>query len=246
MRLFACLTLVAACAIAADPTTPTTPTTPVSVAPDPATAVVAEGRFIYRQRDVEALMLIAKRHVKGRLSEAEQEVVRLALVRLLTAREPFTDALSALPPSFPTKAREALVLDLLDYQADPSQRSPKPDSGTTVAGPTTSAQDPVLVRLPPLTLRRSLKGLKYQLVLGLALHFRDPELAKRLENKAPLIQDAILAHAQKLPDASFIEPDQASLKDGLMKAVLAKVPDFPADGILIPQLETSDGATETR
>jgi flagellar basal body-associated protein FliL len=238
MRCIACLLLVTV-AFAADQAVVNPPPTPAP-APDPTAAVVAEGRFVYRQRDLDALLLIAKRHAKNKLSDNEQEVVRLALVRLLTTREAFADALSALPPSYPVKARDALVLDLLDYQAEPASRPAAPEVKDT---PAAAVKDPVLVRLPPLTLHRAVKGQKRQLTLGLALHFRDPDLAKKLEPRAPLVQDAILAFAQKLSDAQITDPDQGFIKDGLIKAVQAKLPEFPADGILIPQLDTGDTAT---
>lgn len=225
--------------------TPAAPTPPVPVAaPDPTAAVVAEGRFIYRQRDLDALLMIAKRHARGQVPVTEQESLRLALVRLLTAREALVDALTGLPPSYTGKAREALILDLVDYQAELARR---PATAAPVAGvpaataPAAGSRDPVLVRLPPLTMHRVIKGQKRQVTLGLALYFSDPEQAGRLEAQAPLIQDAILATAQKLPDAQFSEPDQAALKESLLKAVQAKVPGFPADGILIPQLDTGDG-----
>lgn len=235
MRRFAILACTAVIAWSAD-----APPAPIAT-PDPTTAVVAEGRFIYRQRDLDALLMIAKRHARGAVPVTEQESLRLALLRLLTAREAFVDALSGLPPSYTGKAREALVLDLVDYQAELAQRPAAPAAPGTAPVPTANAKDPVLVRLPPLTMHRVIKGQKRQLTLGLALYFRDAEQAQRLEAQAPLIQDAILAAAQKLADAQFTEPDQAALKDALVKAVLAKVPAFPVDGILIPQLDTGDG-----
>jgi flagellar basal body-associated protein FliL len=141
------------------------------------------------------------------------------------------------------KARDALVLDLLDYQAELATRPAAPEVKDKPVVVEASAKDPVLVRLPPLTLHRVVKGQKRQLTLGLALHFRDPDLAKKLEPRAPLVQDAILAFAQKLSDAQITDPDQGFIKDGLIKAVQAKLPEFPADGILIPQLDTGDTAT---
>lgn len=215
---------------------------PVRVAaPDPTAAVVAEGRFVYRQRDLDALFLIANRHARNRVPAGEQEALRFALVRLLTAREAFSDALSALPPSYTGKAREGLILDLIDYQAEPAQRPAT--APAAVATPASNSADPVLVRLPPLTLHRTIKNQKRQLTLGLALLFRDPDLARKLEAQAPIIQDAILATAQKLPDAQFTEPDQTALKAALVQAVRAQVPIFPVEGILIPQLDTGDGTT---
>ena len=64
-----------------------------------------------------------------------------------------------------------------------------------------------------------------------------PAIGKALENRAPLVQDAILGHLNALPDRDFAEPNQLTLKEGLTAAVKSKVPEFPGDGILIPQLE---------
>jgi flagellar basal body-associated protein FliL len=225
---------------------------PAAVPPriDPTAAVVAEGRFIYRQRDLDALMQIAQRHAKGRLGKNDEERLRQVLLHAMIAREGLVEALAALPLS--GKAREDFALDLLDYQAEPSTRSAAPAAAPAtgekagsdkpaapVAAPAPTADaGPVLVRLPPLTLVRTLDGLgKRQLTLGIALNLQTPTLAKSLEAKAPLIQDAILTFVQRLPAAQFAEPDQVALKDGLTKAVIGKVPEFPVDGILIPQLD---------
>jgi hypothetical protein len=247
--------------------------------------VVAEGRFIYRQRDLDALVLIAARHAKNKLPKADEERLRQALIRCLTAREPLIDMLAGLPPSIQGNARAALILDLIDYTAEPALPPPTPPPGNvppppattappvanappvTTAPPTAKAppaaavpppasgatapaaagKEPVLVRLPVITRTRTIEGLgKRQLSLTLALYFRDPVLAQSLEAKAPLIQDAILGFLQTLPPPQFAEPDQLALKEGLTKAVIAKVPEFPADGILIPQLEAGAGEPAVR
>lgn len=212
---------------------------------DPTSAVVAEGRFfIYRQRDLDALVLIAQRHAKGKLGKNDEERLRQALLHALTARESFQEALAAMPLT--GKAREDLALDLLDYQAEPNPKATAPppaapgsgDKPTAPAAAPAPETGPVLVRLPPLTLVRTLETLgKRQLTLGLALNLQTAALAKNLEAKAPLIQDAILTYIQRLPAAQFAEPDQVALKDGLTKAIIGKVPEFPVDGILIPQLD---------
>jgi hypothetical protein len=220
---------------------------------DPTAAVVAEGHFTYRQRDLDTLMLIAQRHARGKLSKADEERLRPILLQALTAREALIDLLGGLPPSLSGKARDALVLDLIEYQAEPATlRPPGNGPGAAAAGSGAPAPPPaapalapadggaVLVRLPALSLTRTLEGIgRRQLVLGLALYFRDAGLAKSLEAKAPLIQDAILGYVQHLPPAQFAEPDQLRLKDGLIKAVTARVAEFPSDGILIPQLEVN-------
>jgi hypothetical protein len=219
---------------------------------DPTAAVVAEGHFTYRQRDLDTLLLIAQRHARGKLSKADEERLRPLLLQALTAREALIDLLGGLPASLAGKGRDSFVLDLLEYQAEPTTHLPGPGAGPGApaaggAAPQFAAPAPapadggaVLVRLPALSLTRTLEGIgKRQLVLGLALYFRDAALAKSLEAKAPLIQDAILGYVQHLPPAQFAEPDQLRLKDGLIKAVTARVPEFPSDGILIPQLDAT-------
>jgi flagellar basal body-associated protein FliL len=227
---------------------------------DPTAAVVAEGHFTYRQRDLDTLMLIAQRHARGKLSKADEERLRPLLLQALTAREALIDLLGGLPASLAGKGRDALILDLLEYQAEPATLRP-PGGGAAAAAPASGAPAQqaaapvpasaaiaasadggvVLVRLPALSLTRTLEGIgRRQLVLGLALYFRDAALAKALEAKAPLIQDAILGYVQHLPPAQFAEPDQLRLKDGLIKAVTARVAEFPSDGILIPQLEANN------
>lgn len=226
--------------------------------PDPTTAIIAEGHFVYRQRDLDALVLIAQRHAKGAIGKADEDRLRQALILLLSARESFVDALGALPPAISGRARDNLILDLVDYQAEVAKRPPQPAPAATdkpvtksaipsSANSATNSDDtntPVIVRLPALTQTRSIEGLgKRQLSLTIALYFRDPALAKKLEAQAPLIQDAILGYIQKIPSTQFNEPDQAFLKDGISKAIAAKVPGFPSDGVLIPQVDA--GAPET-
>ncbi|MBA3939293.1 MAG: hypothetical protein H0X38_17730 [Planctomycetes bacterium] len=202
-------------------------------------------------------MQIAQRHARGKLGKADEEILRQALLAALTAREPLLETIAMLPPAMTSHAREQLVLDLLAYQAEPAKLAAPPsgepgatpapaDAAKSAAAPAAAPSDgPVLIRLPPLTLNRTVEGgAKRQLVLGLALFFKDPALAKSLEAKAPLIQDAIIGYVQKLPSTQFVEPDQALLKSGLAKAVIAKIPEFPGDGILIPQLDATAGDGE--
>lgn len=235
---------------AADDAVPSVPPAPSAtiapLAPDPTAAVVAEGVYLYRQRDLDALMLVAARHHRHKLSRADEDQVRQTLIQALTAREALLAALAGLPTAITGKARDALVLDLLDYQADRAPLKPSAPSAASpvdaaAAAPTaTPASDagPVLVRLPNLTMTRTIAGQgKRQLVLGIALYFSDPAIGKALENRAPLVQDAILGHLNALPDRDFAEPNQLTLKEGLTAAVKSKVPEFPGDGILIPQVE---------
>jgi len=241
---------------------------PTARQPDPTAAIVAEGKYLYRQRDVDALMLIAARHAKTKFAKAEEERLREALTTALLAREPLMDALAALPGGFSGPEREALVLDLLDFQAEPAKApatptpvndppvagaapaatSATPAPGASAASAVTATNDgPLLIRLPPLALTRSLPGVgKRTLSLTIALFFRDPAQAQKLQARAPLVQDAILSHVQALPPAQFVEPNQLTLKDGITAAIIAKVPDFPPDAVLIPELSTGDGAEPTK
>jgi hypothetical protein len=219
--------------------------------PDPTAAIVAEGRYVYRQRDIDALMLIAARHAKARFGKAEEDRLRETLTAALIAREPLMDALATLPSAFSGPEREALLLDLLDYQAEPAKAptTPPPSDPASATAPTgaaptgpataaTPANGPLLIRLPPLTLVRTLPGTgKRQLNLTIALFFRDQAQAQRLQDRAPLVQDAILSHVQALTPAQFVEPNQLTLKDGITAAIIAKVPDFPPDAVLIPEME---------
>ncbi len=223
--------------------------------PDPAAAIIAEGKYIYRQRDIDALMLIAVRHAKARFNKTEDEHLREVLTSALLAREPFLDALAALPggsAGFSGPERDALILDLLDYQTElakvPAAQAPAAGADPTVVGapvtavPASPDAGPMLIRLPMLHLTRSLPGAgKRQLNLTIALFFRDPAVAQKLQPRAPLIQDAILSHVQGLSAPQFIEPNQLTLKDGITAAIIAKIPDFPADAVLIPEMDASAG-----
>ncbi|MBN8526025.1 MAG: hypothetical protein J0M02_11875, partial [Planctomycetes bacterium] len=90
--------------------------------PDPIQAVVAEGAFLYRQRDLDALLLVALRHARARefaadgkatvLSGAETEQIRQALIAALPAREALAAALAALPERVTPAARDAIALDI--------------------------------------------------------------------------------------------------------------------------------------
>ncbi|HYE08458.1 MAG TPA: hypothetical protein VEL07_23320 [Planctomycetota bacterium] len=223
--------------------------------PDPTAALVAQGRFVYRTRDIDALALIAARHAKRKLTRAEEEQLRQALGQLVVAREPLMQALAYLP-ALPGPARDQLLLDLIDYQAEPAgppaaagepaanAPAAQPDGGAASAGPaTTTAGGEVMVRLPPLSMTRALDQIgRRQLTVGLALYFPDPSLAQKLEAKAPLIQDAVLGHLNQLPPGEFAQPNHEELKLGLAAAISARVPEFPHDSVLITQLDVEDPA----
>lgn len=217
---------------------------PVQPAADPAQAIVAEGAFTYRQRDLDALLLVALRHARSRefapegrapaLGAAEEEQIRQALIRALPAREALAAALAALPASVPPAARDAIALDLLAWQAEPNPRA------TPAAGPSSPpASGPVIVRLPPIRITRQVEGLgQRRLALGIALAFPDGAAAQALEAQAPVVQDAVLGALKDLGPALFGDPDHGLVKQRLGEAVRARIPGFPADALLVPQLET--------
>ncbi len=238
---------------AAEPaaTNPTTaiekPPIAASASPDPTVAVVAEGAFTYRQRDVDALVLIAKRHARGKLSSADIDVLKQVLVRACIAREALLPIIAELPME--PAARDAFVLDLLDYT--PSTPTPIPGAAppaakdvsakpapAPIAAAAVDASKPVIITLPPLTRTRTLPGMgRRQLTLGLAFLLPNAAAANALEAKSALIQDAIQGAVQALDASQFSEPDQVVLKAALTTAIRARVPEFPADALLIPQLD---------
>ena len=232
MRLL--LPLLAGAALAA-----VEPATAAALPPDPSAAVVAEGAFRYRARDVEALVLIAKRHAKQRLTTTQEDALRQVLVRALPAREALLSALNGLPME--GAARDALILDLLAYQAEPTPVVvPKAGApAASSAGPAASS-GPVLVSLPALPVTRTIGGKVRTLTIGLALMFPDQATADRLSSQAPVLQDALLGAAQALPDGQLTAPSQAEIRQAFLTAIKARLPDFPADGLLVPRLEAGE------
>lgn len=215
---------------------------PSPIGQDPAQAVVAEGRSIYRQRDLDALLLVALRHARTRdfspdakaplITRSDEERIRQVVIRALTAREAFAEALAALPEQVAPAARDAIALDLLAWKGEPNPAAAESPSIPQLAGP-------ALVRLPPFTITRAIDGHgRRQLTLGLALSFADAATARALEERAPLIQDAVLTALRGMGTGIFLDPDHGELKLKLTEAVRARIAGFPADGLLIPQLET--------
>ncbi len=212
---------------------------------DPTAAVVAQGNQIYRQRDLDALIAIAQRYAKNKLDQNACDALRQTLVRILVAREAFNAGVAEFPTALNGKARDAFVLDLLDYQAEAAP--------ATAAAPVTAAPTPVptgapaatvIVNLPPMTLSRTIDKVgRRQLVIGLSLLFPDAGTAKSYEGRAALIRDCLLGCAQQLAPAQFVDPDQGMLKSAFLKAIQTKIPDFPDDSVLIPQLDA--GPVET-
>ena len=82
--------------------------------------------------------------------------------------------------------------------------------------------------------------------MTIALFFRNREQATKLQESAPVIQDAILSYVQGLSPALFAEPNQLVLKDGITTAIIAKVPNFPLDAVLIPEMDTAAPSTDSK
>jgi hypothetical protein len=232
----------------------TAPTVTPSVQPNVTAAIVAEGRYIYRQRDVDALVQIASRHTKLRFTKVEEDILRQAIIAMLISREPLQDAITHLPPGFSGTNRDLFILDVLDYEGEPSKATIPPAANAapnatqnTSPSPSPEARSSLLIRLPSLQLSRTLPELgKRHLSMTIALSFSNRELAEKLQDRAPVIQDAILSYVQGLPPALFAEPNQLVLKDGITAAIVAKVPEFPTDAVLIPEIDTAEPTTEAK
>jgi len=240
----------AASATAAAPAAAVPATAPAAVAPaptDPTAAVVAQGNQIYRQRDLDALIAIAQRYAKNKLDQNSCDALRQTLVRILVAREAFNAGVAEFPPALNGKARDAFVLDLLDYQAEAvpaTAAAPVTAAPAPVAAQTGAPAATVIVNLPPMTLSRTIDKVgRRQLVIGLSLLFPDAATAKSFEGRAALIRDCLLGCAQQLAPTQFVDPDQGMLKTAFVKAIQTKIPEFPNDSVLIPQLDA--GPVET-
>lgn len=99
---------------------------------DPALAVEASGEQVYRRRDLDALMLVARRHLDRELATAEESALRALIGRILVAREPLLPLLQSLPPDLAPQTRDDLVLDLLAYQPQPAPLgAPEPTDNET-------------------------------------------------------------------------------------------------------------------
>src|SRR6185295_7469142 len=105
-------------------------------------AVVAEAGCVYRQRDLDALLLVTLRHARTKelapdgkvppISTADEDRFRQVLIRAFTAREALMAALAGLPEQLPPAARDAIALDILAYKAEPSANPPAAaPAGTT-------------------------------------------------------------------------------------------------------------------
>jgi hypothetical protein len=207
---------------------------------DPTAAVVAEGRFTYRQRDVDALVAIARRHAGRGWQSGDDAATARMLATALPAREAFAAALGGLPASLTGPGRDAFVLDLLAYEADPAVSAPAamPAPAAPAAPAVAPAAGPVIVRLPQPTLRRTIATSSRTLTVGVALLFPDQTTADRFQSRVEVFQDALIGALGALPDAQFQAPDHALLKDQVERAFRLRIPDLPPGAVLIPALET--------
>lgn len=221
---------------------------PAPAAADPTAAIIAEGAYTYRQRDLDALLQIALRHARNKamsadgktqlVTAADEDRLRQTLIGAFTAREALLAALAGLPDRLSPAARDAIVLDLLAYKAEPAAAPPAAAPAAAVPAAAPPAAGPAIIRLPPFTITCAIDGKgRRQLTIGLALAFADGSQAKAMEAQAPVLQDAVLAALRGLPAAAFTDPDHHALKQLLSDAVRARIPGFPADGLLIPQLD---------
>jgi len=236
-----------------------------------AAIVAESSNFRYRQRDLDALVAIAHRHAGTTLNRHEEDQLRTAVLSALTVRESLREVLALLPSSLTPQARDQLTLDLLDFEGEavppastrPPALTPQnpnaPDAvpADAAATPVTAAAteapaatpapastsgDPILVRLPQLALPRTFPGIgKRTLVLGLAFNFSNEATATALQEQAPIIQDAILGYLHGLPVEAFTQPSQPALKQGIDAAIRSKIPTFPVDAVLIPELDVTGG-----
>lgn len=94
---------------------------------DPSLHVEARGRMTYRTRDLDALMLVARRHLGRALDEQEERELRRTIADILVAREPLLPLIDALPTELEGQVRDHLVLDLLAYRPEPGPE-PEPEA----------------------------------------------------------------------------------------------------------------------
>lgn len=243
-----CTTTLLGAAESGAPAGAPTPAEPSSTpaTEDPTAAIVATGEHTYRQRDVDALVQLAARYHRDHLAASDLEQLRAALPRLLVAREALVDALAALPAAVRAgHAGDVFLLELLAYRlppGTPAERTapPAPPAAAPVPVPTpgpATADAGTIVSLPPLLLTRTIQGERRQVLLGLALAYPDAATAKRFDEQAPIIRDAILGALDTLPNRAFVEPRQADLKQLLQAAIQSQLPSFPPHGLLIPSLD---------
>lgn len=207
------------CVLAIGPTI--TPATAAAGGSDPSTAVVAEGAYRYRQRDLDALVLIARRYLGRPFQGGEEAATRDAVRRLLVAREAFARERQHLPEAFTASQRDRLTLDILDYVAE---RNPghvpgstptlRPDPGAVANG----ASATQLLTIPSITLRRSFGSSSWNLNLDLSVLADGSD-----ETLIPLLQDALLTWLHDIDQNAFTGLTPKTCKQGAAKA-LADLP----------------------
>jgi len=119
---------------------------------DPSLHVEARGEMTYRTRDLDALMLVARRYLGRPLDETEERSLRRTLAQILVAGESLLPLLEALPAEFEGQVRDHLVLDLLAYRPGPGPE-PEPIAATEAAP--VAAAEPAPVAAPAATTESS-------------------------------------------------------------------------------------------
>ena len=186
---------------------------------DPQAQVLAEGAQRYRQRDIDSLLLIARRHLGRPFQGAEEQALRASLLAMLLAREQLLAEAAKLPPAYTAAQRDRLLLDVLDYQADPGTGVPGGGAAGAPAAPAPSA----MLELPAIDMQRpkAADGAMARLQAKVALAVPS-EAADDMRQKLLLVQDAVLAHLHGLDRAVFasldLEGTRSAIRQGLAKA----------------------------
>jgi hypothetical protein len=124
---------------------------------DPGLHIEARAEQTYRSRDLDALLLVTRRHLGRALEADEEHALRRLLAQILVAREDLLPLLERLPPALSPHARDELLLDLLAYRPEPvaEDPAPEPPAGTpeaaAVAGEAGPLVDDQEGPLPPST-----------------------------------------------------------------------------------------------
>lgn len=163
--------------------------------PDPSSQVIAEGHYRYRQRDVDALTLVARRHLGRPFIDQEEKRTRTAIAQLLVAREALLAARTKLPASLTASQRDRLLLDILDYDAEAIDDAVADIPAVAAAIDHDELQ---LSTIPTINLRRDIDGTAWQLAIDISLLATRPA-----GDLTPLIQDALLTHLHELDTTAF-------------------------------------------
>lgn len=189
-------------------------------AEDPQAVVLAEGAQRYRQSDLDSLMLIARRHLGRPFQGDEEQVLRTSLLAMLLAREPLLAETAKLPPAFTAAQRDRLLLDVLDYRADPGTGTP--GGAPSNPAPDATAAPTTMLELPIIDLQRPKSdGTMARLQAKVALAIPSAS-ADALRQKLLLVQDAVLGHLHGLERGVFasldLEGTRNAIRQGLAKA----------------------------